>query len=258
MANYFIGWDVGAWYCDNNAKSKDALVILNSKGEIIGKPWRANLSNLINTESCLEKFLEQLFTLCKASGMVDTDDQICLAIDAPLGFPVGFRKLLCKGEIYKLSELESSYSIDRNRHIYNPYLYRETERILYEKFGKVPLSPIQHMIGAQATKGIHFLNHFKLERISRGVWKNDNLKVIEAYPATVNNSLLALSVESAALLKLSQAKIEAGKLSPAKQDRFDAYKCAVVAKAFVEEKDSLIAPIGVIDEGEGWIWTFEN
>lgn len=254
MANYFIGWDVGAWYCDNNSKSKDALVILNSEGEIIGKPWRGNLSNLINTESCLEKFLEQLFTLCKASGIDDTVDQICLAIDTPLGFPVGFRKLLMEGETIDIRP-PAEKKVKTNRHIYNPYLYRETERILYEKFGKVPLSPILHMIGAQATKGIHFLNHFKLERASLGVWGKDNLTVIEAYPATVKNSNLSLSDDSATIFKSSLRELEAGNLSPAKQDRFDAYKCAVVAKAFVEEKDSLIAPEGKIDASEGWIWT---
>lgn len=268
MPNYYIGWDVGAWYCDNNSKSKDALVILNSSGKIIGKPWRGNLSQLIIAEECLKNFIERLFGLCNVAYQPALDDQFCMAIDTPLGFPVGFRKLLCEREIYKLSKLRSSYENDRNRHIHNPYLYRETERVIAKKFkGKgaldkngnktdiIPLSPIQHMIGAQATKGLHFLNQFQLKPDKLGVWKKDKLTVIEAYPATVLDSKKKLIEAFATKLELSQEKVD--NLSPAKQDCFDAYKCAEVAKAFVEEKDSLIPPEGEIDMSEGWIWTFD-
>jgi len=120
------------------------------------------------------------------------------------------------------------------------------------------------MIGAQATKGLHFLNQFQLKPDSLGVWKKDKgkdkdkLTVIEAYPATVLDPKKKLIDAFATKMKLSQEKVD--NLSPAKQDRFDAYKCAVVAKAYVEDKNSLIAPKAVIneDEGEGWIWTFKN
>ena len=39
----FIGWDVGGWNCDNNPKSRDAMVVLNAERQIVGKPWRGNL-----------------------------------------------------------------------------------------------------------------------------------------------------------------------------------------------------------------------
>lgn len=266
MPNYYIGWDVGAWYCDNNSKSKDALVILDSYGEIMGTPWRGSLSELLIVDSSLKDFLEQLFKLCNVNYQRESDDQFCIAIDTPLGFPIGFRKLLCEGEIYKISKLISSYDEKRYRHIHNPYLYRETEVVIARKFiGQgppnkkgdktdiIPLSPIQHMIGAQATKGIHFLNHFELERESLGVWKKDGLTAIEAYPSTVLDHEKELIDAFATKANLSLAKTET--LSPAKQDRFDAYKCALVAMDYAEDKDSLIPPEGEIDVNEGWIWT---
>lgn len=38
---YFVGWDVGAWNCDKNKSSRDAIVILDSNGKLLG-----NKSNL--------------------------------------------------------------------------------------------------------------------------------------------------------------------------------------------------------------------
>jgi hypothetical protein len=45
---FYIGWDVGGWNCDKNGKSRDALVILDADMNLIGKPWRGNLSETIN------------------------------------------------------------------------------------------------------------------------------------------------------------------------------------------------------------------
>jgi hypothetical protein len=43
-----IGWDVGGWNCDKDSKSRDALVIVGARGELLGQPWRGNLRHVIN------------------------------------------------------------------------------------------------------------------------------------------------------------------------------------------------------------------
>lgn len=43
MKHYYIGWDVGAWNCDRNAASRDAIVILDAARRVIGTPGRGNL-----------------------------------------------------------------------------------------------------------------------------------------------------------------------------------------------------------------------
>jgi len=46
--SFFIGWDVGGWNCDKNAKSRDAIVIFDEDLHIVGAPWRGNLRQAIN------------------------------------------------------------------------------------------------------------------------------------------------------------------------------------------------------------------
>ena len=45
--NYYIGWDVGAWNCDKNRKSRDAIVVLDGEKTVKGI-WRGNLRKTIN------------------------------------------------------------------------------------------------------------------------------------------------------------------------------------------------------------------
>lgn len=123
----------------------------------------------------------------------------------------------------------------------NPYLYRKTELFLIEKKEK-PLSAVNHMIGAQATKGIHFLSKFAPEIESVGIWKNNDgiLKVIETYPA-VNKHIEILDI-----------------LNSENQDIMDAYICAAIAKRFEENKLVFYPPLDTIHEKEGWIWVISK
>lgn len=57
-ASYFIGWDVGAWHCDTNSKSRDAIVILDEALNIVGAPWRGNLRESINAAANAAEWLE--------------------------------------------------------------------------------------------------------------------------------------------------------------------------------------------------------
>lgn len=79
-----VGWDVGGWNCDNNSKSRDALVIVGALGELLGQPWRGNLRHVINEAVRTADFLAKIFGLCRlASGF--SNSSVTVAIDAPHG-----------------------------------------------------------------------------------------------------------------------------------------------------------------------------
>jgi hypothetical protein len=61
---FFIGWDVGGWNCDKNGKSRDAVVILDAKLKLVGRPWRGNLRTAINTATNASDWVNWFFSLC--------------------------------------------------------------------------------------------------------------------------------------------------------------------------------------------------
>lgn len=224
---YYIGWDVGAWNCDKNKSSRDAIVILDSNGKLLGFK-RGNLRESITNAQSTNEILQTLFHWC---GLNYLNEKIVLSIDTPLGFSQAFINLITN---YTTSEPIGDFSK-------NSYLYRKTEQFLFEK-GEKPLSAVNHMIGAQSTKGIHFLSKFAPINESIGIWKSNDgkLKVIETYPAA-NKQIEILD-----------------KLNSENQDIMDAYICAAIAKRFEENKGSFYQPLQSIHENEGWIWVLEK
>ena len=106
----FIGWDVGAWNCDKNPSSRDALVVLDSQRKLMGRPWRGSLRRVINQSVGTDDFINRLLGLCE----LDDHGQsapVVLAIDTPLGFSQGFIDLLINSH--------AADSIDRSSE--NPY-----------------------------------------------------------------------------------------------------------------------------------------
>lgn len=77
---YYIGWDVGGWNCDKNDSSRDAVVILDTDLQIVGKPWRGNLREDINRATTSSAWLLTLFERCGSSHPVAMAD-VTLAID---------------------------------------------------------------------------------------------------------------------------------------------------------------------------------
>ena len=223
----YIGWDVGAWNCDKNKSSRDAIVILDSNGKLHGFK-RGNLRESITNAQSTNEILIKLFQWC---GLSYFNEEIVIAIDTPLGFSQAFVNLVTQNTI---SEPIGDFSK-------NPYLYRKTEQFLFEK-GAKPLSAVNHMIGAQATKGIHFLSKFAPIIESLGIWKSNDekLTVIETYPAA--NKQIEISV----------------KLNAENQDVKDAYICAEIAKRFDQNKGTFYQPLQSIHEKEGWIWVLKK
>lgn len=230
---FFVGWDVGGWHCDKNTSSRDALVILDADLKPQGQPWRGNLRRCIDDATTTTDWLRVMFRLCAAE--FPAPAQVTLAIDTPLGFSAEFVRLLTGGGPVARVGDDSGL---------NPYLFRTTERYLYER-GVKPLSPVKDMIGSQATKGLHALAKFAPRVLSCGVWGDgEGLQVIEAYPSPCRHSnrihALAEPYSNHATLNHS--------------DKQDALTCALVANLFATDRTSLIPPEPTTPVGEGWIW----
>jgi hypothetical protein len=232
--HYFVGWDVGGWNCDKNRNSRDALVALsNSSGplEICGKPFRGNLRKQLNEHKTLEGIVNDA---CGTE--IQRSDNIFIAIDTPLGFPVAIEELI-NGKFVS-DELPQQYSD-------NPYLYRQTERWLFEH-GFSPLSAIKDMIGSQTTKGMHLLRSLDLETSSDrcGVWTDGRVTAIETYPAVCQRK-----GGSQCFMDLVNSLNVTGH-----RDVCDAACCAVIAYQFAHNPNALIPPQENTPPSEGWIW----
>jgi hypothetical protein len=228
-SSFFIGWDVGGWNCDKNRKSRDAIVILDADRNVVGEPWRGNLRSPIKDAVDSEGFVAALFARCGAQAKVD-DGPIMLAIDTPLGFPEAFVRLITG--LQAVGDLDSSDT--------NPYLFRQTERRLFEQ-GLKPLSAIKDMIGSQATKGMHVLAKFASTATGCGVWHSGRLTAIETYPSACKNSPSIRALQK-----------PFGKL--AHNDLDDALTCSLVAYLFTAQRNTLLEPEPSVPVSEGWIW----
>ena len=229
LEQLFIGWDVGGWNCDNNPKSRDALVAIDRAGEQVGHPWRGNLRKTINEATSPADFLLRIQALCRIESTLTISPAI-LAIDAPLAFPEALARLI-QGSAYSGS-LEKSAN--------NPYLYRLTERRLIVE-GIHPLSSVKDMIGSQSSKAMHAVSRFCPRIVGVGVWSDKHsLTVIETYPALCR-------------LRASTNYSDTPK-NAREADIADARTCASIARLFAVERYKLEAPPPGTSESEGWIW----
>lgn len=222
---------MGGWNCDKNRDSRDAIVILDIEGNLVGKPWRGNIRKTIEDASDTADWLTKVFQLCNAKSP-DERSTVTMAIDAPLGFPSGFRKLI-NGEPLKSVEATSSQ---------NSYLFRKTERLLANS-GRTPLSAVKDMIGSQATKAMHAVAKFAAHRERCGVWKGANgYTMIETYPAACEGSK-----EITKILNRESSPL-------GHKDKDDARICAAVAWLFANQQQTLNPPPECTPQEEGWIW----
>ena len=243
-SSYFIGWDVGAWNCEKNSKSRDAIIILDSSLSIVGEPKRGNLRDAICGASDARDWVTSLFDFCKA-GSYDISSQVVIAMDTPLGFSDEFVNLLANRKAAK--------SISKGQSKTNSYLFRETERRLFKK-DETPLSAVTHMIGNQATKGMHALAQFDLTVQSCGVWTDkDFLRAIETYPAACRDVEEVETLRQEFQNENKQVKIRWDD-DEKDNDEKDALTCALVAHLFATRPHLFEAPDNTVSENEGWIW----
>lgn len=172
----YIGWDVGGWNCDHNPASRDALVVLDASLTLVGAPWRGNLRETLNDAASPGDLITRLLGLCQH--MADGGERVFMAVDTPLALPQA---------LLALARGEAVAALGRSQE--NPYLYRHSERWLFER-GVTPLSPIKDMIGSQATKGMHVLARFAPHSVACGQWQSEQgeLTVVEGYPSPAKRS----------------------------------------------------------------------
>jgi hypothetical protein len=241
----FVGWDVGAWNCDDNRKSRDALCVLSSAQGLlrrIGLPWRGNVRQALDENIGCDVPLS-LISECVQP--VPPSVTAIIAIDTPLGWPKAMIELVVRGDTDAVPREAAQ----------NPYLFRETERRLFQNESR-PLSAVRDMIGSQSTKGIHFLAKSGFVRLSTGVWKLTPdaacFTAIETYPSPCrrNPSVVAeyeMLRQQDDFYAHHQEGTEAGK------DIEDALICAIVASRFFRQR-ACFTPPTTSPEEEGWIW----
>ncbi|MDG9672052.1 DUF429 domain-containing protein [Hahella sp. CR1] len=248
----YIGWDVGGWNCDNNSKSRDALVVLDDQRNLLGKPWRGNLRTVINQAATTAEWIQTLLDGCKVTWPSRKLPAVILAIDTPLGFSQALQQLITGGA--PVDRLDESAA--------NPYLFRQTERFLF-RHGLTPLSAVKDMIGSQATKGMHTLAKFAPGRKSVGVWEGGGLlQAIEAYPSSCRNSdRMATLLEPFFSERTSNTHPVCPHWRDADfvasidhEDKRDALICALIAWLFVNQPEQLQPPEPDTPVSEGWIF----
>lgn len=246
--HYFVGWDVGGWNCGKKSKSQDAVAVLDLNGNrlrLCGRKrkevCRGNIREAINKHNELHTLLNEL-----CGTRIGDDDEITLAIDTPLGFPLAVQALVKGGQLP--SSIPEEFPL-------NPYLFRQTEMWLFEN--EFPcLSAIKDMIGSQATKGMHLIRKLKLKPLNNecGVWQRGRVTAIETYPTTCRGGANDyFTCDGSAVAKRYFGSIE-GISAVRTEDRKDAVYCAVVAFFFGTDRKKLTGPQGNVSPLEGWIW----
>jgi hypothetical protein len=242
MSDLFIGWDVGAWNCDRNRESRDALCALElgeSDPVLVGAPWRGNLRDLLVAHDGRD-LVEALLRRLEVGA--DGARHVTIAIDTPLAWPRRMLELVTVGRSVAVPA-----GADQN-----PYLFRMQELALFGRAQR-PLSMVRDMIGSQSTKGIHFLHRAHLPPTALGVWGLDSTTAIETYPAAARADLEVARLSASLLADLL------GRETKARSDAWqgdvrDAITCALVAMLHRHSPERLEAPGPKAEPTEGWIW----
>ncbi len=114
----YLGWDVGGWHSDHNSKSRDAIVVLNAGGDVIGMIDKNGRDGLAQRFRTTDPSDTNFWTeICRGSGAEDalrTCTHLVVAIDAALDFSTEFKALLRGERIESISDTSAEL----------PYLYR--------------------------------------------------------------------------------------------------------------------------------------
>lgn len=237
----YIGWDVGGWNCDHNPASRDALVVLDASLTLVGAPWRGNLRETLNDAASPGDLIARLLGLCQH--VADGGERVFMAVDTPLALPQA---------LLALARGEAVAALGRSQE--NPYLYRHTERWLFER-GVTPLSPIKDMIGSQATKGMHVLARFAPHSVACGQWQSEQgeLTVVEGYPSPAKRSEGFAALRQRCVIP-AQWQAVLHQPTPRQQDMHDAWQCALLAWSLEHAPQQVAWPPAEMPTAEGWIF----
>lgn len=257
--NYFVGWDVGTWKCTNgNGKSCDALVVTTDTA-MVGH-YRGNMSESISDvlraepEERGRTLARTWLSLCGVHHQPTEEDRFYVAIDTPLGWPKGFVRLL-EGAWPTWTFRTGDYDTT------NPLLFRKTERELNAGF-----SVVTHSIGNQSTKGMSLIRALGAAHDPWGVWRKNNVVLIETYPkACLRSERFVDWVVGRGFghdvrewyNPVNKATRKREKTLTSQDDTFDAGVCACLAEAFATGSVELVRPPAEdrdYEKHEGWIF----
>jgi len=238
-----IGWDVGGWMGNNHGFS-----LIKYRYQQESWCWSGNSVELgIPRDSLFA--LDYILEKASYKKPLSEHSQVIIAVDAPLTFPAEFKKFLN----------DNQYFLSRpSKEIYNPLAYRKTDRYIYEKFKKKPLSAVFDRLGTNATVAIAHLRKWRQEYgfSLLPVQKNrPNRIIIEVYPALLKNSKAAPAFKPIKSLLPED-------LSP-NTNAYDSALCAIMGLAYKKEVNIKGLPelvkVPQDDEQakkEGWIYHF--
>ena len=182
MSKKYIGVDLAGWYGDKTRiaigeKKEDKLVINRIYGEF-GENGENGVNSHIKGKKSFNKTLTfeekndnlAKFLIQKAGG------NALIAIDAPFAIPSVLN-----------GNREEDYDNIFNNEKDNPYIYDNTDRIIYDKSDKKvnPLAPAGDKLGRVTARMVHLIKHYgkELHILKEASYdKSQELATIEVYP----------------------------------------------------------------------------
>lgn len=268
-----IGWDVAGW---RESGSKHGFAVLEWDRERKELNWPKETQTHKNPTHFSIKDEQKpttnyIYERVTGKKRIDADAKIIIAIDAPLGFPVDFCRLVNRDleEFQKFKELSSNIDNDLG--------YRKTEQHIHKTLGKRPLSAPFQEFGNNATVAITHMWQweknckFKTHPFS-GECPNDDRIIIEVYPALIKGKEWEKFLDEIKISGLEFKSIkDKEKRKEISIDAYDAALCAIMAVAYgldlenagrVEDHPmglKAVKPEGLSEtekRKEGWIYYF--
>ncbi len=174
-----IGWDVGGWMSGNHGFA--ILEFRPGKEELIWKGWLNNRSisedELLELDSVLaDGGLTAETRTLKMPDLFAAYDKIVIGVDAPLGLPYDYHDFINN---------KNNIIMRPGREINNPLAYRRTDRLLYQKFGKKPLSATFDRLGTNYTVAAAHIRRWQQKydfKLIPQEARDANRQIVEVYP----------------------------------------------------------------------------
>lgn len=217
-----LGWDVGGWM-----GKKQGIAACLIDGNNIRWAGTAQSLSFLSDIQRMEAPLPLQSILHKIDPSLEVwaeTGEICIGVDAPLGWPRAFEQMICGNE--------TAGKLSFQKEIDNPYAYRLTERHIRRLFGKKPLSAVFDRIGNNASLAILHARRWNrensIERLPFDSLEHTKRSLIEVYPALVKSSSRSEAREE--IRPYLPSGIQAG------GDDYDAVLCALYAASLIRPK----------------------
>ena len=241
-----LGWDVGGW---QGKKQGFAVAVLDGMNiEWKGIPF---VTSFVQLGSDPIQVLHTLWHRFMGTEGIGPNDTVVIGIDAPLGWPMDFQAL-----INNTAHIPAIVK----KQINNRYAYRDTERYIYYRYKKMPLSASFDKLGNNATVAIAYAKEWVRQEGYRVLPQHGESlgfrSIIEVYPGLEKRRKPIGNI-------MVQSALD--RLPPVlPDDAYDAAICALQALSFADLKEETHLPplVGPVDKGiddavlnaEGWIY----